>query len=166
KLRVKRLAKKGGSRTHNLKRLYKVGSSRRVESSDEEGLGEEDASKQGWIANIDANKDIYLVNVHTIEDMLGVNDLDGDEVIVDNVDVVKTAEETRIVVEEVTTVIEKAKLASAVKESVNVAATTISTASTIPVSAAITTTTITVTTDDEITLAKALAELKSAKLPT
>ncbi|GJT18050.1 hypothetical protein Tco_0876756 [Tanacetum coccineum] len=43
--------------------LYKVGSSRRVESSEDEGLGEEDASKQGRIADIDANKDIYLVNV-------------------------------------------------------------------------------------------------------
>nr|GEV09391.1 UBN2 domain-containing protein [Tanacetum cinerariifolium] len=40
----------------------------------------EDASKQGRIANIDANEDIYLVNVHNDEDMFGVNDLDGDEV--------------------------------------------------------------------------------------
>ncbi|GKD40333.1 hypothetical protein Tco_1260540, partial [Tanacetum coccineum] len=63
----------------------------------------------------------------------GVPDLDGDEVIVDNVDVVKTAEET-----------------------VNAAATTVSTASTILVSAAI-------ITDVEITLAQALAELKSTK---
>ncbi|GJT10221.1 ribonuclease H-like domain, reverse transcriptase, RNA-dependent DNA polymerase [Tanacetum coccineum] len=111
-----------------------IAQTRRVESSDEEGLGEEDASKQGRIADIDANKDIYLVNVHTDEDMFGVNDLDGDEVIVDNVDVVKTAEETRSVVEEVTTVIEKAKLVSAAEETVNAAATTVSTASTIPVS--------------------------------
>ncbi|GJU88918.1 hypothetical protein Tco_1301341 [Tanacetum coccineum] len=36
KRRVKRLEKKGGSRTHGLKRLYKVGLSRRVESFDEE----------------------------------------------------------------------------------------------------------------------------------
>ncbi|GJY25459.1 hypothetical protein Tco_0400185 [Tanacetum coccineum] len=55
----------------------------KVESSDEEGLGEEDASKQGRIADIDANEDIYLVNVQTDEDMFGVNDLDGDEVIVE-----------------------------------------------------------------------------------
>ncbi|GJW55065.1 hypothetical protein Tco_0099150 [Tanacetum coccineum] len=41
----------------------------------------------------------------TDEDMFGVNDLDGDEVIVESVDVVKTAEETRSVVEEVTAVI-------------------------------------------------------------
>ncbi|GJX40575.1 hypothetical protein Tco_0255565 [Tanacetum coccineum] len=96
KRRVKKLERRNKSRTHGLKRLYKVGSSRRVESSDEEGLGKEDASKQGRIADIDANKDIYLVNVHTDEDMFGVNDLDGDEVIVDNVDVVKTTKETRI----------------------------------------------------------------------
>ncbi|GKF44141.1 hypothetical protein Tco_0130693, partial [Tanacetum coccineum] len=50
-----------------------------VESYEDEGLGEEDASKQRRIANIDANKDIYLVNVQTDEDMFGVNDLDGDE---------------------------------------------------------------------------------------
>ncbi|GJV96543.1 ribonuclease H-like domain-containing protein [Tanacetum coccineum] len=95
KRRVKKLKQKKRSRTHGLKRLYKVGSSRRVKSSNEEGLGEEDASKQGWIVDIDVNKDIYLVNVHTDEDLFGVNDLDGDEVIVDNVDVVKTAKEAR-----------------------------------------------------------------------
>ncbi|GKF39090.1 hypothetical protein Tco_0119151, partial [Tanacetum coccineum] len=153
KRRVKKLERRNKSRTHGLKRIYKVGSSRRVESSEDEGLGEEDASKQERIADIDANKDIYLVNVHTDEDMFGVNDLDGDEVIVDNVVVVKTDEETRSVVEEVTTVIEKAKLVSAAEKTVNVAATTVSTASTIPVSAAITTNTTTATiTDVEITL--------------
>ncbi|GJT62088.1 hypothetical protein Tco_1005621 [Tanacetum coccineum] len=94
KKRVKKL-----ERRHGLKRLYKVGSSRRTD-----------------------------------EDMFGVNDLDGDEVIVESVDVVKTADETRSVVEKVTAVI-------------------------IPVSAA-TTTTIT---DVEMTLAQALAELKNAK---
>ncbi|GJS54744.1 hypothetical protein Tco_0628106 [Tanacetum coccineum] len=51
-----------------------------------ECLGEEDASKQGRIADVDANEDIYFVNV---------NDLDGDEVIVESVYVVKIAEETR-----------------------------------------------------------------------
>ncbi|GKG62408.1 hypothetical protein Tco_0634181, partial [Tanacetum coccineum] len=72
-----------GLRTYGLKRLYKVGLSRRVESSNEEGLGEEDASKQGRIADIDANENIYLVNVHRDEDMFRVNDLEGDEVIVE-----------------------------------------------------------------------------------
>ncbi|GKA38626.1 hypothetical protein Tco_0731177 [Tanacetum coccineum] len=138
KKRVKKLERRNKSRTHGLKRLYRVGSSRRVESSKDEGLGEEDAYKQGRIADIDGNEDIYLVNVQTNEDMFGVNDLDGDEVIVESVDVVNTAKETRSVVEEVTDV-------------------------TIPVSAAITTTTTTVITDVEITLAQALAELESAK---
>ncbi|GJT98796.1 hypothetical protein Tco_1094314 [Tanacetum coccineum] len=48
KRRVKKLEKKNKSRTHKLKRLYKVSLSRRVESSDEASLGDqEDASKQG-----------------------------------------------------------------------------------------------------------------------
>ncbi|GJV04631.1 putative ribonuclease H-like domain-containing protein [Tanacetum coccineum] len=61
KLRVKRLEKKGGSRTHKLKRLYKVGRSARVISSDEASLGR-----------------------YEDEDMFGVNDLDGDEVVVES----------------------------------------------------------------------------------
>ncbi|GJT19467.1 hypothetical protein Tco_0878173 [Tanacetum coccineum] len=42
KRRVKKLEEKDRKRTHKLKRLYKVGLSARVESSNEEGLGEED----------------------------------------------------------------------------------------------------------------------------
>ncbi|GKE61867.1 hypothetical protein Tco_1512234 [Tanacetum coccineum] len=46
KMRVKKLKKKGGSRTHKLKRLYKVGRSARIVSSNEASLGDqEDASK-------------------------------------------------------------------------------------------------------------------------
>ncbi|GJU41528.1 hypothetical protein Tco_1194485 [Tanacetum coccineum] len=140
KRRVKKLERRNKSRTYRLKRLYKVGSSRRVESSDEEGLGEEDASKQGRIADIDADAGITLDSTHfdADTDMLGVHDLDGDEVIVDNKDVVTAAEETRSVVEEVTAV-------------------------TIPVSATTTTTTTTIITDVEMTLAQALADFKSAK---
>ncbi|GJZ53678.1 hypothetical protein Tco_0608563, partial [Tanacetum coccineum] len=60
KRRVKKLENKKSSRTHKLKRLYKVGLSARVESSrDEESLGE-DASKQGRINVIDADDDITL----------------------------------------------------------------------------------------------------------
>ncbi|GJT26700.1 hypothetical protein Tco_0906975 [Tanacetum coccineum] len=133
KRRVKKIERRNKLRTHGLKIIYRVGSSRRVESS----------------------KD---------EDMFGVSDLDGDEVIVNNADVVNTAEETRSMVKEITAVIEKDKLVSAAEETVNVAATTVSTASTIPDSAATTTATTTATiTDVEITLAQALAELKSAK---
>ncbi|GKF89650.1 hypothetical protein Tco_0263613 [Tanacetum coccineum] len=80
--RDKKLESRNKSRTHKLKRLYKVGLSRRVESSEDEGLDEEDASKQHMIANIDVAKDIYLVNDHRDKDMFGVNDLDGDEVFV------------------------------------------------------------------------------------
>nr|GEX39321.1 retrovirus-related Pol polyprotein from transposon TNT 1-94 [Tanacetum cinerariifolium] len=93
KRRVKKLERRKRSRTHGLKRLYKVGLSARVESSEDEGLGEEDASKQERIDDIDANEDIYLVNVHNDEDMFGVNDLDGDEVIVESVDVAEQAKE-------------------------------------------------------------------------
>ncbi|GKC52200.1 hypothetical protein Tco_1074945 [Tanacetum coccineum] len=64
KRRVKKLEKKNKSRTHKLKRLYKVGLSRRVESSDEASLGDqEDASKQGRkIDDIDTDARITLVN--------------------------------------------------------------------------------------------------------
>nr|GEZ16872.1 hypothetical protein [Tanacetum cinerariifolium] len=77
KKRVKRLEKKKRSRTHGLKRLYKVGLSSRIESFDDEAsLDEEDASKQGRISDINDNQDIHLVNVHRDEDMFGVNDQD------------------------------------------------------------------------------------------
>ncbi|GJX18605.1 hypothetical protein Tco_0221282 [Tanacetum coccineum] len=60
KRRVKKLEKKDRSRTYRLKRLYKVGLTSRVESSDnEESLGE-DASKQGRIDVIDADEEITL----------------------------------------------------------------------------------------------------------
>nr|GEW62938.1 putative ribonuclease H-like domain-containing protein [Tanacetum cinerariifolium] len=55
--------------------------SARVESSEDEGLGEANASKQGRITDIDANQDIYLVNVHKDKDIFGVND---DDVIVED----------------------------------------------------------------------------------
>ncbi|GJY49112.1 hypothetical protein Tco_0439068 [Tanacetum coccineum] len=83
KLRVKKLEKKGGSRTHKLKRLYRVGRFARVVSSEEASLGDqEDASKQGRkIHDIDADEDITLENVHDAR-MFDVNDLDGDELVI------------------------------------------------------------------------------------
>nr|GEY35011.1 hypothetical protein [Tanacetum cinerariifolium] len=61
KKRVKKLEKRNRSRTHKLKRLYKVDLTARVESSrDEESLGE-DASNQGRIKAIDADEDITMV---------------------------------------------------------------------------------------------------------
>ncbi|GJX30483.1 hypothetical protein Tco_0238562 [Tanacetum coccineum] len=65
KRRVNKLEKKkGGSRTHKLKRLYKVGRSARVVSSKDEGLGEQkDASKQGRkLDEIDQDAEVTLVD--------------------------------------------------------------------------------------------------------
>ncbi|GJU18591.1 uncharacterized mitochondrial protein-like protein [Tanacetum coccineum] len=85
KRRVKKLEKKRSSRTHKLKRLYKVGLTARVESSgDEKDLGE-DASKQGRRINaIDADEDITLVNVQDDADneMFDVDALNDEEVFV------------------------------------------------------------------------------------
>ncbi|GJR00144.1 putative ribonuclease H-like domain-containing protein [Tanacetum coccineum] len=81
KRRVKKLKQKKRSRTHRLKRLYKVGLTTRVESSgDKQNLGE-DASKQGRINAIDADEDITLVNDQDDADMFDVNTLTGDEVL-------------------------------------------------------------------------------------
>ncbi|GKD67565.1 hypothetical protein Tco_1321655 [Tanacetum coccineum] len=84
KRRVKKLEKKRSSRTHKLKRLYKVGLSARVESySDEEDLGD-DASKQGRINAIDANEDIILVNVQddANKEMFDMDALNSEEVFI------------------------------------------------------------------------------------
>nr|GEU82208.1 nonaspanin [Tanacetum cinerariifolium] len=89
KKRVKKLEGKKKKRTHRQKRMYKVGLSARIVSSDEEGLGDqEDASKQGRsIADIDQDEGTTLVDDTqermNEEDLFGVHDLDGDEVFVD-----------------------------------------------------------------------------------
>nr|GEU73287.1 hypothetical protein [Tanacetum cinerariifolium] len=91
KKRVKKLEAKKKKRNQGLKRLYKVGLSTRGESSNKEGLGDqEDASKQGRIAEIDANEDLSLINETTQDkgkmndqERFGVNDLDGDDIVVD-----------------------------------------------------------------------------------
>ncbi|GJX06284.1 hypothetical protein Tco_0194216 [Tanacetum coccineum] len=90
KKRVQRLERKKKSRTIGLKRLKKVGMSRRVESSeDQESLGDhEDASKQGRsIEDIDNDADVSLVNDtqgrSDDAEMFDINDLHGDEVNVD-----------------------------------------------------------------------------------
>nr|GEX79959.1 Gag-Pol polyprotein [Tanacetum cinerariifolium] len=83
KRRVKKLEKKQRSRTHKLKRLYKVGLTSRVESSDDnEDLGE-DASKQGRISDIDADEGITLVSTRDDAEMFDADkDLHGEEVFV------------------------------------------------------------------------------------
>nr|GEX64663.1 hypothetical protein [Tanacetum cinerariifolium] len=79
--RVKKLKKKQRSRTHKLKRLYKVSLIARVDySKDDQSLGE-DASKQGRkIYDTDADEDITLVNDQDDAEMFDVNDLHGEEV--------------------------------------------------------------------------------------
>nr|GEX33366.1 hypothetical protein [Tanacetum cinerariifolium] len=91
KRRVKKLEKRNRSRTHKLKRLYKVGLTARVESSrDEESLGE-DASKQGRrIDVVDADDEITLVN-DVDHEMFDVDNLGGEEVFVAEQEVVTIA---------------------------------------------------------------------------
>ncbi|GJX42477.1 hypothetical protein Tco_0257467 [Tanacetum coccineum] len=64
KKKVKKLERRNKSRTPGLKRLRKVGSARRVESSDDASLGnQEDASKQGRkIADIDTDAEVTLID--------------------------------------------------------------------------------------------------------
>ncbi|GJU89944.1 hypothetical protein Tco_1302367 [Tanacetum coccineum] len=84
KRRVKKLEKKQRSKNHEVKRLCKVGLSVRVVSSEDKGLGEEDAFKLGRkIHDIDADEDITLKNVHDAE-MFDINNIDGDEVVVES----------------------------------------------------------------------------------
>ncbi|GJT66387.1 hypothetical protein Tco_1017867 [Tanacetum coccineum] len=119
-----------------VKRLYKVGRSARVVSSNEASLGDsEDASKKGRkINDIDADAEITLVDEtqrrYGDEDMFGVHDLDSDEVVIGS-EVTDKADEKRNIFEEAVVV-------------------------TVPVSAA-------TITNVELTLAQTLAELKSGK---
>ncbi|GJT21163.1 hypothetical protein Tco_0891100 [Tanacetum coccineum] len=86
---VKKLEKKNRLRTHKLKRLYKVGLTARVESSDNEESLSKDASKQGRINAIDVDEEITLVSVQNVdEEMFDVNVLDGEEVFVAEQEVV------------------------------------------------------------------------------
>ncbi|GJW36253.1 putative ribonuclease H-like domain-containing protein [Tanacetum coccineum] len=64
KKKVKKLKRRSKSRTSGLKRLRKVGLARRIESSDEASLGDqEDASKhERKIADIDADAEVTLID--------------------------------------------------------------------------------------------------------
>nr|GEW44180.1 synaptobrevin, longin-like domain protein [Tanacetum cinerariifolium] len=123
KRRVTKLENKQRSRIYKLKRLYKVGLSARVESSNDEGLGEEDASKQGRISDIDADDDITLVSKHD-EQMFDANqDLGGEDVFVAQQDENVVEKEVDVAQVQVTTVaitrtilIDEASLAQALAE--------------------------------------------------
>ncbi|GJZ98740.1 hypothetical protein Tco_0671193, partial [Tanacetum coccineum] len=136
---VKKFEKKNRSSTHRLKRLYKVGLTARVESSnDEESLGE-DASKQGRIDAIDADEEVTLVSVHDM------NVSAGEEVVEEVVEV--------IIIAKLIIYAAQVSVAGDIVSATSVA-TTVSTA---------TTTTATINTVDDITLAQALEEMISTK---
>nr|GEY29355.1 putative ribonuclease H-like domain-containing protein [Tanacetum cinerariifolium]GEY30575.1 putative ribonuclease H-like domain-containing protein [Tanacetum cinerariifolium] len=109
KKRVKKLEHNRKSRNLGLKRLRKFGSARRVKSSTEASLGnQEDASKhRRMIDNIDQDVKITLVDDTqgrmNEEDMFGVNDLNGDEVVVDVLASEKVEQSVKVVEKEVST---------------------------------------------------------------
>ncbi|GKA09381.1 hypothetical protein Tco_0688712 [Tanacetum coccineum] len=85
---VKQLEKKKKSRSHRLRRLYKVGSSRRIESSKESLDAQEDASKQERkIVDLDVDAEVTLVDETQEENdadmMFDTGVLEGDEVVVE-----------------------------------------------------------------------------------
>ncbi|GJR66928.1 hypothetical protein Tco_0012993 [Tanacetum coccineum] len=136
KKRVKQLEKRKKSRTLGLKRLRKVGSASRVESSNDVSLGaQEDASKQGRkIADLDADAEVTLIDEtqeRYDEEMLFdiQDDLQGEEVVAEK----EVAEKEVSVADPVTTAGEVVTTASAT------------------------------TTIDELTLAQTLIEIKAAK---
>ncbi|GJX01253.1 hypothetical protein Tco_0185166 [Tanacetum coccineum] len=137
KLRVKKLEKKAGLRTHKFKRLYKVGVTRRVEYSDDESLGaQEDASNQGRsIEYIDKDAEVSLVDEtqgrSDDAEMFNTDALIGNEVFAEN-DMIEKDQDV-------------------IPKEVSIAAP--STTATPPP----------VITEVEITLAQTLANLKSAK---
>ncbi|GJZ82019.1 hypothetical protein Tco_0647013 [Tanacetum coccineum] len=119
KHRVKKLEKKKKSRPHGLRMLYKVGSSKRVKSS-EGGLGaQEDASKHGRkIVDLDADAEVTLIDEtqgRNDEDlMFDTGFLNGDEVFEEPMvnDVTTTSSIPVNVVDPVTTVGEVVTTAS------------------------------------------------------
>nr|GEW66490.1 putative reverse transcriptase, RNA-dependent DNA polymerase [Tanacetum cinerariifolium] len=146
KKRVKKLEKRIKSRPARLRRIKKVGTSKQVESSEEQDSfgAQEDASKQGWnIKDIDLDADNTLVDESQgrMEDayMFGVDDLEGNEVFVE-----KSVEKEVNTADPVTTVGEVV-IAASVEDS------------------AAPTTATTTNVDDELTLAKTLIAIKAAK---
>nr|GEV19853.1 putative ribonuclease H-like domain-containing protein [Tanacetum cinerariifolium] len=127
--RVKKLEKKHMSRTHKIKRLYKVGLTTKVISSFNGGaLDKEDTSKHRKIDEIDANEDIALVNTH---DVVTHDDEFKDEVIEDvgEEEVVKVVTTAKILID---TIIDVAQVTTAIADiPVSAAKTIVTTAPTI-----------------------------------
>nr|GEW74409.1 hypothetical protein [Tanacetum cinerariifolium] len=149
KKRVKKLEKRRKSRPTGLRRLKKVGSSKQVESSEEkDSLGaQEDASKhRRSTKDIDQDVEIALVDkaqgrMHDAY-MFGVDDLEGNEVIID---VRKKIVEKEVSTADTVTTAGEVVIAASVEDS------------------AAPTTTTTTDVDDELTLVNTLIAIKAAK---
>ncbi|GJW37582.1 hypothetical protein Tco_0060502 [Tanacetum coccineum] len=150
KKKVKKLEKKGGSRTYRIRRLYKVGRSARVVSSEDEGLGDqEDASKQRRKINeIDQDAEVTLVDEtqgrYSDNLMFDTGVLDNEQDMAEKE--VDMAEKDVNTADPVTT-------AGEVVTTTNVVVST----------AEVTIDSTTTTTIDELTLAQTLIEFKAAK---
>ncbi|GJU36133.1 hypothetical protein Tco_1184487 [Tanacetum coccineum] len=139
KKRVKQLEKRRKLRTTGLKRLRKVGSTSRVESSNDVSLGDhEDASKQGRkIADLDAEAEVNLVDE--------TQEMNDDNLMFDT-DVLE--EQEKEVVEKEVSTADLVTPAGKVVTTANVEATTANAP---------------ITTINELTLAHTLIEIKAAK---
>nr|GEU44288.1 zinc finger, CCHC-type [Tanacetum cinerariifolium] len=156
KKRVNKLERKKKSRTSGLKRLWKVGLTPRTESSkDKESLGDqENASKQGrMIDNIDQDVEITLVDETqrrmNEEEIFRVDDLDGDDIIMDAITGEDVEQSTKVAKKEVST----ADLVTTDGE-------VVTTAEGVEVTTAAATSQIS---KDELTLAQTLIDIKAAK---
>nr|GEU84587.1 hypothetical protein [Tanacetum cinerariifolium] len=128
--RVNKLEKKHRSRTHKLKRLYKVGFTARViSSSDDEALDKEDTSKQERIDEIDADEDSALVSTH--DDVSSQDNIVRDEGIKDvgEEEVVKVVTTAKMIID---AVVDAIRVTTAIADiPVSVAETIVTTALTI-----------------------------------
>nr|GEW56286.1 integrase, catalytic region, zinc finger, CCHC-type, peptidase aspartic, catalytic [Tanacetum cinerariifolium] len=130
KKRVKKLEQKRKSRTSVLKRLRKVGITNRVESLTEASLVDETYKRLNE------------------EEMFGLNDLDGDEVIMDATACKNVEQSAKVAKKEVST----ADLVTTAGEVVTTASVEVTTAATTPQIS-----------KDELTLAQTLIKIKAAK---
>ncbi|GJR31202.1 hypothetical protein Tco_1107434 [Tanacetum coccineum] len=157
KKRVQKLERQKKSRTTGLKRLRKVGESRRVESfEDKDSLGaQEDASKQGRSFE-DINKDAEVSLVDETQgrsddaEMFDTDDLHGDEVIVDMAVGEKQEQSAKVDEREVSTGVEDSDAPTIL----DTTATKID---------EITTTSAPIIAIDKITLDQTIIEIKAAK---
>nr|GEW00300.1 hypothetical protein [Tanacetum cinerariifolium] len=162
KRRVKKLEKKANEKSHKLKRLYKIGSSTRVESSDDAGLREqEDASKQGrMIEDLDIDEGVALVDEtreRNDQDMFNISILNDEEVVAEVVN-----DEEVVAEKEVST----ANPVPTADEVVTTAGVEVTTAGEVVSTAGVKVSTAAITSQismDEITLDKSLIDIKTSK---